>query len=140
MIKWIGNSGEIKTTAEKDLTGTSFNERCKTNTRNLDDLINYFEYAKNSGYPAARVDVEQEEYWSTLLRHLLMEKVINDLVPLYAEGKIFGIAFGCSHCGYDCIAEFRVRNEITQHCNCGITKLRENDIIEYLTYIINKWR
>ena len=150
MERWKGNDGEVKTTGEKDLTGTSFNERCKTNTRNLNDMIRYLEYAKDSGYPAARVDVEQEEYWAMLIRHLLMDDVVHNLIPIYKDNtnKLLGVRFMCSNCGIVCEMNF-VNNvyvvgnqdyyEITKHCRCGTTKYREDDIIEYLEYIIDRW-
>jgi len=155
MARWKGSNDVVKRTSVIDLTGTSFNERHKTNTRNLDDIIHYLEYAKDSGYQAARVDQEQEEYWATLIRHLLMDKVIRNLIPLYEEigcppisSKILGIRFTCSNCGCEGEMRFTHSNfkvgmqdgyEITQHCNCGVTKSRENDIIEYLKYVIQKW-
>lgn len=145
MARWIGSGGEVKNTGVKDLTGTSHNERGKTRTENLDDMIHYLEYAKYSGGQAARVDVEQEEYWATLLRHLLMEKFIYNIYPIYEERKIIGVVFHCN-CGYESEvrfihSDFKVGNqdscEITKRCRCGFTKERENDILEYLGFIID---
>lgn len=148
MEKWKGSSGEVRNLESIDLTGMSFNERCKKNKLNLDDMIHYLEYAKDSGYSAARVNIEQEEYWASLIRHLLMDKVVDLLVPLYENSMICGVRFVCQSCG-TCGEmkyvhnEFKVGNqdsyEIIQHCHCSISKERENDIIEYLDYIIDRW-
>lgn len=126
-------------------------KRAKTNTRNLDDLIHYFEYAKDTGYTAARVDLEQEEYWAILLRRLLMKDVINYLVPLYDQSvnnMLIGIKFTCSNCGHEgeltsVYNELKVGNkddyEISMHCDCSLTRIREEDIKKYLEDIMNEW-
>jgi hypothetical protein len=141
-MKWVG---------KMDDKNFEWQERAKTNTRNLDDLIHYLEYRKNTGYPAARVDFEQEEYWAMLLRRMLMKEVINNLVPFYdgnTHNKLTGIKFTCSNCGYRVELrythnEFNVGKqddyEIGMHCNCGLTKAREEDIKEYLGYMIDEW-
>lgn len=141
-MKWVG---------KLDDKNDEWRERAKNNTRNLDDLIHYLEYAKDTGYPAARVDIEQEEYWAILLRRLLMKEVIGNLTPLYDEhehNNLVGIIFVCSNCGYRGELGY-VRNiskagnqysyEIMVHCNCGITKERAEDIKDYLKYVIREW-
>lgn len=142
MARWKGNNGKVERTSDVDLTGTSFNERSKTNTRNLDDMITYLEYGKDSVYEAARVSKEQEEHWAMLLRHLLMDKVIDNLIPLYEERLIIGVRFTCLTCGLS--SEMKYDHllgdyTISKDCNCNVTKLRKDDIIEYLEYIIQRW-
>lgn len=91
MERWIGSNGITKKTSEKDLSGTSFNERSKTDTRNLDDLIRYLEYSGQ----AARVDIEQEHHWALLLRDLLIRDTIT-IKTLTEEGYS---SFQCNKCG-----------------------------------------
>jgi hypothetical protein len=108
----------------------SFNERTQTNTRDLDDLIHWLEYA-NTGYPAARQTVDQEEYWAGLLRNLLCEKLIKELIVF--DDNSFECK--CSVC------DARVRGwvhdeetcEPTINCTfCEHLYLRENDIYQYI--------
>jgi len=46
-------------------------KRHRNDTRNLYDLIRYFEYGKTSGFKAARVSEEQEWFWADQLKELL---------------------------------------------------------------------
>ena len=91
--RWIG-SNDWETINESINGNLSFNERCHTETQDLDDLIHWLEYA-NTGYPAARQTVDQEEYWAKLLRGLLCEKLIKELHFL-KDGCAF--EFRCSKC------------------------------------------
>ena len=75
--RWIGNH-DGKTSNQYVDGYSSFNERCKADTQDLDDLIHWLEYA-NTGYPAARQSVEQEEHWAELLRDLQCEKLVKEL-------------------------------------------------------------
>ena len=75
--RWVGSHGCVS--SDESVDGKlSFNERCHTETQDIDDLIHWLEYA-NTGYPAARQTVDQEEYWAKLLRNLLCEKLIKNL-------------------------------------------------------------
>ncbi len=42
-----------------------------TDTRDLDQLADWLEYGKTSGYIAARCSKAQEEYWAIQLRELI---------------------------------------------------------------------
>ena len=48
-----------------------FQERIKTNTQNLDDLVRWLEYGKTTGFTAIRNSREQEELWGLQLKELL---------------------------------------------------------------------
>lgn len=141
MTRWIGSNGIVENTGAKDLTGTSYNERSKTRIKNLDDMIHYLEYAKYSGEQAARVDVEQEEYWAKLLRHLLVEKIIQiDSLIRDDSGILVGMTFNCLKCNWHSKIERGIEfYDIESQCVCGNIKSRCDDIREYLVDIIEKY-
>ena len=76
--RWIGSHGCVSSDERVD-GNLSFNDRSHTETQDIDDLIHWLEYA-NTGYPAARQSVDQEEYWAKLLRNLLCEDLVKHLV------------------------------------------------------------
>ena len=128
--KWLG-SEPCETTSESINGHPSFNERCHTNSQNIDDLIHWLEYA-NTGYPAVRQSVDQEEYWAKLLRNLICEHLIKDLVFFIDNAFIFK----CSHC--NAIVEGNITPE---EMNVGIIKVpcehikdRFPDIIQHIIY------
>ena len=76
--KWVGSHNWNR--ADDVIDGyPSFNERCRTDTQDLDNLIRWLEYA-STGYPAARQTICQEEYWAGLLRNLLCKELIKELM------------------------------------------------------------
>lgn len=48
--------------------------RAITDTRNLDELLSWLEYGRQSGYKAARCSEQQEHHWADLLRGLMSRK------------------------------------------------------------------
>ena len=128
--KWVG-SAPCEWTNESINGELSFDERSHTDSQNLDDLIHWLEYA-NTGYPAVRQSVDQEEHWAKLLRNLICETLINDLVFFIDNTFIFR----CSHC--NTIVEGNITAE---GMNVGIIKVpcehikdRFPDIIQHITY------
>ena len=74
--RWVGSHGRVR--SDESVNGNfSFNDRCHTDTQDIDDLIHWLEYA-NTGYPAARQSVDQEEHWAKLVKNLLCEKLVKD--------------------------------------------------------------
>lgn len=49
----------------------TYHERELTDTRNLDELLAWLEYGKESGFKAARCSEAQEHHWADLLRQML---------------------------------------------------------------------
>lgn len=131
--RWVGSHNWE--TSDQSIDGNlSFNERCHTDTQGLDDLIHWLEYA-NTGYPAARQSVDQEEYWAKLVRNLLCEKLIWELV--FFKDNTFRCK--CVHCHHimegtmyipetDCVQYTRVT--IDTLCDC--LKGREPDLLQYI--------
>lgn len=138
---WIGQRGIMKDLSDVDKTGTSYMDRHFLNKRNLDDLINYFEYEKDTGFRAARADLYQEEYWAQLLRDMLMFDIINRGVFIYEDKefkKCIGMTFKCISCGYVSTLSFDKENSEYKIIGdrCSHISERDNDIVEYLTRII----
>ncbi len=138
---WIGQRGTVMNLTDVDRTGTSYMDRYSSNKRNLDDLINYLEYAKDTGFCAARADLEQEEYWAQLIRDMLMFDIISRGVFMYEDKefkKCVGVTFRCTLCGY--ISTLSLNKEKNEYeiisGKCSHISERENDIVEYLTRII----
>lgn len=133
--RWIGRHGNWERSNESVDGYPSRNERNKTDTLDLDDLINWLEYA-HTGYHAARRTIEQEEHWARLLRDMLCESLVKSLI-FWGEYR-FG--FQCKECytinrGFINVAESNKSTIVmTEKCDC--LKSRKSDM-EY--YILNKF-
>lgn len=126
---WIGSHNWERST---DIINgyPSFNERTQTNTQDLDDLIHWLEYT-HTGYPAARQSVKQEEYWAKLIRNILCEKLIKELV--FFEDN----SFQCRCClcndriiGIVCVQNENISIKVSIKCNCIDSKM--TDILNYI--------
>ena len=138
--RWVG-SHNWETSDESVDGNLSFNERCHTETQDLDDLVCWLEYA-NTGYPAARQSAGQEEHWGKLVRNILCEKLIKELV--FFEYNTFKCE--CTICNYiirgtiyvpewDCIQNTTVT--IDNLCDC--LEGREPDLLQYIEDKIGDW-
>lgn len=138
--RWIG-SHDWETSNQSIDGYPSFNDRCKTDIQDLDDLVHWLEYA-NTGYPAARQSVDQEEHWGKLVRNLLCEKLIWELVFFGANT----FRCKCTHCnhiieGTIYIPEMdHVKNTIvTIDTLCDCFEGREPDLLQYIEDKIGDW-
>ncbi|MCK5386528.1 MAG: hypothetical protein KAJ39_05050 [Gammaproteobacteria bacterium] len=135
--RWIG-SYEWETADQNIDRNLSFNERCHTETQDIDDLIHWLEYA-NTGYPAARQSVDQEEYWAKLIRNLLCEKLIKHLV--FFDDSSYQC--NCSHC--NAIFRGTVYHEdvtdvtVTIGMLCEHLESRKTDILLYIEDKMGEW-
>jgi hypothetical protein len=128
--RWIGSHDWKRSTDVVD-GYPSFNERGKTETQDLDDIIVWLEYGITSGYIAARQSKGQEEYWAELLRNLLCEKLIKELIIFDNN------SFECKCCVCDAVIKGWIHDEETCEptINCTFCEhlyLRENDIYQYI--------
>jgi hypothetical protein len=140
---WVGSHDWKRSTDVVD-GYPSFNERGKTETQDLDDIIVWqtetqdlddiivwLEYGKTSGYIAARQSKKQEEHWAGLIRNILCEKLIKELI-IFDDNS-----FECKCCVCDAVIKGWVHDEETCEptINCTFCEhlyLRENDIYQYI--------
>lgn len=127
--RWVGSHNWERSTDIID-GYPSRNERSQTDTQDLDDLINWLEY-NNTGYPAMRQSVTQEEYWAKLVRNLLCKKLVRELV--FFEDNSFQCR--CNYCndkilGIICIQGQNISVKISVKCEC--IEYRITDILTYI--------
>lgn len=115
----------------------SFNERCHTETQNLDDLIRWLEYA-NTGYPATRQTVDQEEYWARLLRNLLCEKLIKNLA--FFNNNTFECKCKSCNLKFNGTITTDGKNIEIDKTPCIHIKNRFLDIIQYILSEFEEWQ
>lgn len=135
--RWIG-SHEWKRSTDVIDGYPSFNERRKTETQDLDDIIIWLEYGKTSGYIAARQSKEQEEYWAGLIRNILCEKLIKEL--MFFSDNTF--QFKCTHCN-DILRGTIINDEKnirTDSIMCEHIEKRYLDIFQYVLSEFGEWQ
>lgn len=138
--RWIGSHNWE--TSNQSIDGyPSFNDRCKTDIQDLDDLVCWLEYA-NTGYPAARQSAAQEERWGKLVRNILCERLIQELV-FFADNTF---QCKCVHCynkmrGTIHIPEkdYIKNTTVTIDTVCDCLKGRESDLLQYIEDKIGDW-
>lgn len=142
MVRWIGsNNPNGFDTAE-----SGFNRRCKENRQDLDDLIHYLEYVKDTGRQATRVDIKQEEHWATLIRDLLVEKIIKNVTSEGLFGLFGGsyeiVRYECAKCESPAWVSLDSKSKqiiaMSEGCTCGTVKMRIADIVDYIERFVKR--
>ena len=138
--RWIGSHNWERSTDIID-GYPSRNERSQTDIQDLDDLINWLEY-NNTGYPAMRQTVKQEEHWGKLIRNLLCEKLIWELV--FFKDNTFRCK--CIHCHHIMEGTIHIPEKgyvknttVTIGMLCDCLKEREPDLLQYIEDKIGDW-
>lgn len=135
--RWIGSHDWKR--ANDVIDGyPSRNERSQTDTEDLDDLINWLEYGKTSGYIAARNSKEQEEHWATLLRNLLCKDLIKEL--MFFGDNTFRVR--CALCNNELSGTITKdgHNIGIDTIPCEHLKDRFLDIIQYILNQYEEWK
>ena len=132
--RWIG-SHDWKRSDDVIDGYPSRNERNQTDTLDLDDLIHWLEYA-HTGFPAARHSIQQEEHWAELIRNMLCEKLVHQLI--FFEDNTFECR--CNHCNN--IIRGNVYDDITVTISfgCDCITPRELDISAYILNQYGEWK
>ena len=131
--RWVGSHGNWKRSNESINRYSSRNERSQTDTQDLDDLIIWLEYGKTSGNIAARQSQEQEEYWGKLVRNILCEKLVKELV-FFKDGPFEYFHIICSQCGKTMCGSITDNDFIVTNVFCKCLSSRESDILQYVAY------
>ena len=138
--RWVGSHNWKRSTDIID-GYPSRNERSQTDIQDLDDLVHWLEYA-NTGYPAARQSVDQEEYWAKLLRNLLCNKLIKNLM-FYHDNTFDCKCTQCNHLMKGTIyipeKDYVKNTTVTIGMLCDCLEKRESDLLQYIEDKIGDW-